>query len=331
MLWPQHPESFSTWKWKLKHVQKTPRALWRVTSISLFAILGNLQHLEQGFGPQEIEGKVKAILILGVTVEIRGTCPDHNWNKLLPSNTQQKWKSRILSFILLTCLARLKKHHSEGYCSFPAQPDLKRKESLLYLPASTISSNFILTLRHLLLLVWCLDHLWDELWTNTSAGSGAQGCTKQPGNANQSSKLHQISVCLPPFLSLVQLEASKPRQSNGRAAQQFRRARQEAAAEIRMGCATAAFQSEQSELTNSWSSPMLLLEHSLVTHPQGLSPHVGTWPSAITPPMNGGPPCRTAVLFSSHPELGFFGSVGFSTTLLRSQKSKKAGLRKPQP
>lgn len=33
-----------------------------------------------------IEGKVKAILILGVTEEIRGTCPDHNWDKLLPSN-----------------------------------------------------------------------------------------------------------------------------------------------------------------------------------------------------------------------------------------------------
>lgn len=51
-------------------------------------------------GPQQTEGKVKAILIFGVTVEIRGSCPDHNWDKLLPSNRDTATK--IQSFILLS-------------------------------------------------------------------------------------------------------------------------------------------------------------------------------------------------------------------------------------
>lgn len=100
-----------------------------------------------------------------------------------------------------------------------------------------------------------------------------------------------------------------------------------------VGCVTAELQSEQSELTNSWSSPTLLLEDSLVTIRDWvlmLAP--GPLESPIfAPPINGDPRCRTDVLFSSHAKLGFFGECGFLHHSAQVTEIRQSwNLRKPQ-
>lgn len=77
-------------KWNTSSWNRYRRNPWHCEQLPIplspFAILENLQHLDSGFGPQQIEGKVKAILNLCVTVGMRQTCLNHNWDKLLPSN-----------------------------------------------------------------------------------------------------------------------------------------------------------------------------------------------------------------------------------------------------
>lgn len=90
-----------------------------------------------------------------------------------------------------------------------------RRKSLLYRRASTTSNNFILTLSHLLLLVWCLGPPVRWAVNQLLCWNGSSRLGMQPGNAKQRTKLHQSSLCLPPLLTLLQLEASKAMAEQG--------------------------------------------------------------------------------------------------------------------